>query len=155
MKIKFNTDTILISKQDLDLFNSKGWFINKIGKTKYLVATSWDKKTKKQGTFYFHREILKPKNGYSVDHIDGNGLNNSRGNLRICSHKNNIRHRVTVNKNNKLGVSGVHIGKNKFKKYVAKIKIDYKNISLGAYRTIEEARFAYEKGKEKYHGKYA
>jgi hypothetical protein len=40
-----------------------------------------------------HRAILNPPNGFDVDHIDGNGLNNSRSNLRICSRADNLRNR--------------------------------------------------------------
>src|ERR1035437_102865 len=151
-----NTNTVIkISKEDLHLLESKNWYINKIGKTKYLVAASWNKRTKKQGTYYFHRIIMKPRAKFVVDHISGNGLDNARKNLRIISHKNNIRHRIHINKNNKLGVIGVHLnGRLKFKKYTAKIKVDYKDIHLGNFVTLKEAKDAYEKGKVKYHGQY-
>jgi hypothetical protein len=41
-------------------------------------------------TVYMHRLIMRPRKGYVVDHIDGNGLNNRRCNLRVCTHQQNL-----------------------------------------------------------------
>ena len=43
------------------------------------------------GLILMHRVIVEAPEEMSVDHIDGNGLNNVRDNLRLCSHKQNIR----------------------------------------------------------------
>lgn len=40
-----------------------------------------------------HRQILGLTNGQRVDHIDGNGLNNTRANLRIATQTENMRNR--------------------------------------------------------------
>ncbi len=36
-----------------------------------------------------HRMIMRPRKGYVIDHADGNGLNNRRGNLRECTTQQN------------------------------------------------------------------
>jgi len=40
-------------------------------------------------TIWMHREIMKPPKGKVVDHIDGNGLHNRRGNMRNCTPQQN------------------------------------------------------------------
>ena len=38
---------------------------------------------------FMHRMIMNAPDGMSVDHIDGNGLNNQRANLRLVSRGQN------------------------------------------------------------------
>jgi hypothetical protein len=40
-----------------------------------------------------HRFLMRPPKGYQVDHIDGNGLNNCRNNLRVCTPAQNQANR--------------------------------------------------------------
>jgi hypothetical protein len=43
----------------------------------------------KQHHVQMHREIMNAKKGEMVDHRDGDGLNNQRENLRLCTHSSN------------------------------------------------------------------
>ena len=45
----------------------------------------------KQRTIYMHRVILKPPVGLESDHLNGNGCDNRRCNLRSCTHSQNLR----------------------------------------------------------------
>jgi hypothetical protein len=43
---------------------------------------------------YVHRLIMAPPAGFVVDHIDGDGLDNTRANLRVCTHAQNLQNRI-------------------------------------------------------------
>lgn len=91
---------------------------------------------------YMHRAILgQPPNGLEVDHIDRNGLNNQRSNMRFVSHRENC-HNKGVPRNNTSGVKGV----SRFRggKWRAEKRINGKWVWLGAYASKDEAKRAYE-----------
>jgi hypothetical protein len=68
-----------------------------------------------------------------VDHIDGNGLNNSIENLRKSNRQDNARNKRKM-KSNKSGVTGVHWNTNQ-RKWIAKINGNY----IGIYSDFDEA----------------
>ena len=101
-----------------------------------------------------HREILgitDPK--INVDHLDGDGLNNQRSNLRVCTDSQNGANRGKQ-KNNKSGYKGVHWNK-KTKKWAAQIQYHKKVLNLGYYSDIIEAAKAYDKKALELFGEFA
>lgn len=84
-----------------------------------------------------HLIIGKPPKGYDVDHINGNGFDNRRDNLRIVTHSQNLLN-SKLQTNNKSGHKGVHFmpGLNK---YWAYINHAGKRINLGYHSSIEDA----------------
>jgi hypothetical protein len=99
-------------------------------------------------TYLLHRLIFFYFNGYFpkvVDHIDGNLLNNSKGNLQGCDQRMNIE-KAAIFKTNKTGYKGVSFNK-PAKNYEAYFFKDYKKHYLGLFNTAEEASIARMKGK--------
>lgn len=88
-----------------------------------------------------------------VDHINHNGLDNRKSNLRICTSGQNTCNCLT-SKNNKSGHKGVYWSKER-KKWCAQISINNKTKGLGRYDTIEEAIEAHEKAAKEYYGEFA
>ena len=77
--------------------------------------------------------------GYVIDHIDRNKLNNKRENLRLVTQSENCYNR-TAKGYYKVG-----------KKYAARIMVKGKRVKLGNYDKKEDAHKAYLEAKEKYH----
>lgn len=76
--------------------------------------------------------------GYGIDHINGNGLDCRRENLRPATRKDQARNRRF--NSNKTGFMGVYlVSPDRPKPYQASLRIDGRNKSLGYYATPEEA----------------
>ena len=88
-----------------------------------------------------------------VDHIDGNGLNNRRENLRIATAAQNQRN-AKLRIDNTSGYKGVYFDKRK-KKWRGLIKFNQKTIHLGSYATPEAAHEAYCKAAKELFGEFA
>jgi hypothetical protein len=82
-----------------------------------------------------------------LDHIDGNKLNNCFANLREVTVKQNSENKI-AQKNNQLGIRGVCFNK-RLGKYIAQIQHNGKNNHIGVFETIEQAKNAYFKQRDK------
>jgi hypothetical protein len=89
--------------------------------------------------------------GMQIDHIDENKSNNKIVNLRLAGPGPNKAY-AGPQKNNKLGVKGVHYENGKF---VAGIQINKKKYNLGYYDTIEEASNVYWAAAQELYGEFA
>jgi hypothetical protein len=91
--------------------------------------------------------------GKIVDHKDGDTLNNTRGNLRVCGHsENNMNKRLA--KNNTSGVRGVCWSK-RFQRWNASIKIKRQYIWLGAFINKEDAIKARQSAENELFGEFS
>ena len=100
-----------------------------------------------------HRLILNAKKGEQVDHINRNGLDNRKKNLRLCSHSQNGINRP-FQKNNSSGFKGVH----KYKyggKWEVSIEKGGKNFYVGVFSDKKEAALAYNKKAKELFGEFA
>lgn len=104
-----------------------------------------------------HRIITNAKKGETVDHKNGNSLDNTRSNLRICTQAENCRNqkRKITNTSGYKGVSIFKAYAKYNKQFVAEITVNYKRISLGYFGTPEEAALAYNKAALEHHGEFA
>lgn len=100
-----------------------------------------------------HRLIMKAKQGQKVDHINGNGLDNRRDNLRFCTDAENSRNRGP-NRTNKTGFKGV-LWSVTAKKFQAFISNEGRSKYLGSFDCPFKAARAYDAAARELHGEFA
>jgi hypothetical protein len=136
----------LIDDEDLDLVKNYKWCAWKHKQTYYSHAAT------KNGKISLHRLIIGAKTGQLVDHINGNGLDNRKSNLRIVDSFGNARNRrPRVLTSQYKGVCW-HKRRNKWQ---ASIYCDKQNIHLGTFSNEIEAAKAYDQAAVKYFGEFA
>ena len=99
-----------------------------------------------------HRFIMDCPDDMVVDHINGDGLDNRKSNLRICTQAENTRNHSKPC-NNTSGYIGVSYGE-PYGKWHAYITYNGRRITLGYYDTIVEAAEARRQAEIEYFGEY-
>ena len=99
-----------------------------------------------------HRLIMDPPDHLLVDHIDHNGLNNCRSNLRLCTIAQNACNAPSHGLSSKY--KGVCWNKRK-EKWIARIRLNGKIYNLGYFTDEIAAAKAYDKKAGQLHGQFA
>ena len=115
--------------------NGNGKWCVAIKRGKYYVQ-----KRTSEGIVYLHRLITNAPKGMYVDHISGNTLDNRQSNLRVVKNSTNLRN-GRLRPNNTSGMTGVWWNTSK-NRWVAEIKVNYKKMYLGSFKTSDEAAIA-------------
>jgi hypothetical protein len=97
-----------------------------------------------------HRIIADCPDGLHVDHIDGNPLNNTRENLRICTNQQNLRNMRPKGRTSKY--KGVSRARDRF---IARIMVDGKDVRRARFRTETEAALQYDEWAAELFGEFA
>jgi hypothetical protein len=127
------------------------WYCNKRPHTSYAIRNAVG--GKKERKVPMHREIMNTPKHLVCDHINRNGLDNRKQNLRNCMREeNNLNrgaHRGSVSK-----YKGVY-WKKREGRWAACIKSDGKRKHLGYFDSEVEAAKAYDEAAKKWHGEFA
>lgn len=141
----------LVDDTDYDWLMTMKWHAVK-NKNKFYAARGINKDGKVK-IYGMHRVILGLTDpSMVVDHIDGDGLNNQRSNLRVCTSHENVRNSKSRGGASKYkGVSWYR----KTKKWVAAITYNRSRKTIGYFHKEEDAAKAYNEYAAKHHGGFA
>jgi len=86
---------VKVDDADRQVLYARRWSITNCSRHRghpkhYLRARTWEHGKQKE-VIYLHRLLTGALPGTVVDHLDGNGLNNTRGNFRVTTQADNAR----------------------------------------------------------------
>lgn len=148
----------LVDDVDYDRLNNRKWYAAQYrfsGNFYAQRAVPVSKGKRRQRTEFMHRLILglQPGDNRQCDHRDGNGLNNRRSNLRVCTATQNGQSR----RKRKPGTSrykGVcwHCGHHRWQSYIG---VNGKLKHIGYFDSETAAARAYDAAASKHHREFA
>lgn len=151
--------TVMVDDDDFEELSKNRWSASCFGGCWYvmrgvLIGREDTPKgpKKKYRTILMHRQLLGFPEG-DVDHIDHNGLNNQRSNLRVCTRTENMRNATKRKKATSI-YKGVHWNK-QHSKWACGIVVDGKLKSLGLFSDEKSAGLAYDKAAIAFFGDFA
>ncbi len=135
---------IYVSDEDYERVSKHHWTIEKGANTYYAMRKANEKKIR------LHNFILNPEPPLVVDHINHNGLDNRRENMRIVTKRQN-----EANRRKTAGRKGRYKGvffDTRLRKWVAYVNAEGRRKYLGKWKTAREAAIAFNEAALKYYG---
>ena len=137
----------LVDPEDADWLSAYRWRAIRIRHAWYAVRDDGET------LIYMHREIIGAPAGAIVDHIDGNGLDNQRCNLRLVTPRENA-----INAAKRRGCSSRYRGVDwcdVAKRWRARIYPGGKTVNLGLFEAEIDAALAYDRAARQLYGAFA
>jgi len=142
--------SVVIDREDYPTIKDLRWLTIVAPYTCYAMHSYT--KNGKRGAIPMHRLILGINDpGVLVDHVNRNGLDNRRGNLRTCTARQNC-YNTKRRTDNTSGYKGVHLH---FGKWQARVVVNGKRISLGHFDNLMDAVRVRDEAAAKHYGQYA
>lgn len=145
--ISTNGFQIMVDDVDYNLLSMYKWTVTKTNSNNH-YAMRYDNTNGKRTKVYLHREIMQASKGDIIDHVDMNGLNCQRDNLRLSTKSKNAYNRRSWGKVSFIGVSE---HKDKFRMQIYANGKRYSEVC----NTAQEAALRYNEYAKRFHGDYA
>lgn len=143
----------IVDAADYEWLSKHAWRLNRgDGGNFYAVRTARNRNNKNQ-LVRMHREIINAKPHELVDHVNGNGLDNRRVNLRIATRTQNA-----MNKSSLANTSSQYKGvswKKEMGRWVAQITSKKRRLHIGYFADEVAAAHAYDRIARQLYGEFA
>ena len=144
----------MVDDADFDRLNQWKWGVSKKGNNFYAFRDDKMIGGIKGKTILMHALVIGTKPGMVRDHINGNGMDNRRFNLRFCTRKQNFFNSRKRKDGTTSRYKGVCFdrGANKFRSYIT---YNGKKIHLGVFELESDAALSYNNAAKIYQRDFA
>ena len=141
---------VVVDLADLEFAGQWCWRMHGANEgNRYAVRRRFKSEDPGPADIALHRELMKPGPGMVVDHINGDGLDCRRSNMRVCTLAENQRNSRPRKRDLPKGVSRVK------GRYLAAIMVAGVVHRLGRFSDVEAAAAAYAEAAVRLHGEFA
>ncbi len=142
----------IVDTDDFERLNKHKWFAVKSTNTFYAGRTVHF--GKKSISIRMHRQVIHLPDHLFVDHINHNGLDNRKANLRPATCAQNNYNRILLRKSKTSKYKGVN-WKKEARKWIVRIGVNGKQKQVGYFKDEIQAAKAYDEAAKKYHKEFA
>jgi len=143
----------LVDDEDYEMLMEYKWYARIAAHTYYAATKIPFANIHSRRNMRMHRLIMDATNGTDVDHINHDGIDNRKANLRICTRSQN-----QSNRRKRAGCSSQYKGVSWYARgqvWQVHIKVNYQNIYLGRFANELDAADAYDEAARKHFGEFA
>lgn len=131
----------LVDDEDFKAVSQFKWCVSGKSKHKYAVSAAG----------LLHRFVARPSADQDVDHVNGDGLDNRRSNLRACSHSQNMMNQAKQ-RGKTSRFKGVHLSASGWKAWIHQGGM---KVFLGSYDSEIAAAKSYDRAAKVFFGQFA
>jgi hypothetical protein len=144
----------IVDPEDYDRLRKYKWHAQQSDRTFYAVHSLTNGKREPRRNLQMHNLVINVPAGMYCDHINHNGLDNRKANLRPVSGVQSVWHRRKFKRPSRSKYKGVDWSAD-MKRWRVRIRVSGKRIYLGSFENEIDAAKAYDCAAKKYHGEFA
>lgn len=144
----------LLDDEDFERLSKWKWFARSLKGRGWYAGRNIHRPGMSPRMVYLHREVLRAGPGEEVDHINGDGLDNRKANLRLCAHAENIRNKAKTEKAKTSRYKGVYFDRSRGR-WAAQVMLDRRTVFAKRFDTELQAALAYNEAAVRFHGAFA